>query len=294
VIKKGKRNGVWRFRCLSCKKNFQSKRRKSRLQNKLWKEYVCGKQTLKDLSAKHHRSKKWIKQQLDAVKISPNNLLKPQPIVIVADVTFFSRSYGVIVTREPNLKKNIYWKEVSTEIPDIYWQARTQIEQQGFTLKGVVIDGKRGVKEVFMDLPVQMCQFHQVAIINRYLTRKPKLAAGKELRSISLFLTKANEKEFTDLLDNWYGKWKYFLQEKSFNPETQKLHYTHKRLRSAYRSLKTNLPYLFTYQKYPELKIPNTTNSLDGTFSYFKTLLRIHRGMSKVKRYKAICEILKN
>jgi hypothetical protein len=272
---------------------FQSKRRKSRLQNKLWKEYVCGKQTLKDLSEKYHRSKNWINQQLNSAKISPNNLPKPQPIVIIADVTFFERSYGVVVIREPNLKKNIYWKEVSVETPEIYWQTRTQIERQGFTLKGAVIDGKRGVKEVFLDLPVQMCQFHQVAIINRYLTRKPKLEAGKELRSIALALTGLSENEFTVLLDNWYENWKDFLCEKSFNPEAQKLHYTHKRLRSAYRSLKTNLPYLFTYRKYPELKIPNTTNSLDGTFSYFKTLLRIHRGMSRTKRYKMICEILK-
>lgn len=279
---------------MACKFQFQSKRRKSRLQNKLWKEYICGKQTLKDLSEKYHRSKKWINQQLNSTKISPNILPKSQLIVIVADVTFFERSYGIVVIREPNLKKNIYWKEVSIENPDIYWQARTQIERQGFTLKAAVIDGKRGVKEVFMDLPVQMCQFHQIAIINRYLTRKPKLEAGKELRSIALALTNSAEKEFTNLLDNWYEKWKEFLQEKSINLETQRLHYTHKRLRSAYRSLKTNLPYLFTYQKYPELKIPNTTNSLDGTFSYFKTLLRIHRGMSKVKKYKAICEILKN
>lgn len=264
------------------------------MQNKLWKEYVRGKQTLKDLSEKYHRSKKWINQQLNAVKISSNNLPKPQPIVIVADVTFFTRGYGIVVVREPILKKNLYWKEVSTENPEVYWQARNQIEQQRFILKAAVIDGKRGVKEVFMDLPMQMCQFHQIAIINRYLTRKPKLEAGKELRSIALFLTISNEKEFTDLLNNWHEKWKEFLDDKSINHETHKLHYTHKRLRSAYRSLKTNLPYLFTYQKYPELKIPNTTNSLDGTFSYFKTLLRIHRGMSKEKRYKAICEILKN
>lgn len=226
------------------------------MQNKLWKEYVCKKQTLKDLSEKYHRSKKWIARQLDAVKIPPNNLPKPQPIVIVADVTFFTRSYGIVVIREPNLKKNIYWKEVATENPEIYWQARNRIEQQGFTLKVAVIDGKRGVKEVFLDLPVQMCQFHQIAIINRYLTGKPKLEAGKELRSIALALTDSTENEFTDLLDNWYDKWKEFLKEKSINIETGKLHYTHKRLRSAHRSLKTNLPYLFTYRKYPELKIP--------------------------------------
>jgi len=264
------------------------------LQNKLWKEYVCKKQTLKDLSEKYHRSKKRIEQQLDAVKVSPNNLPNPRPIVVIADVTFFIRGYGIVVVREPNIKKNIYWKEVSTENPEIYWQARNQIEKQGFILKAVVVDGKRGVKEVFLDLPAQMCQFHQIAIINRYLTRKPKLEAGKELRSVALFLTDANEKEFTSLLNNWRDKWKYFLGEKSINFETQKLHYVHKRLRSAYRSLKTNLSYLFAYQKYPELKIPNTTNSLDGTFSYFKTLLRVHRGMSRAKRYKAICEILKN
>lgn len=195
-----------RYKCIKCGLQFQSKRRKSRLQNKMWKEYICGKQTLKDLSGKYHRSNKWINQQLNSVKISPVNLPKPQPIVIIADVTFFERSYGIMVIREPNLKKNIYWKEVSTETPDIYWQARNRIEQQGFTLKAAVIDGKRGVKEVFLDLPVQMCQFHQVAIINRYLTRKPKLDAGKELRKTTLLLTGSNEKEFSNLLDNWHEK----------------------------------------------------------------------------------------
>ena len=32
----------------------------------------------------------------------------------------------------------------------------------------------------------------------------------------------------------------------------------------AYRSLKTNLPYLFTHRRYKQLGIQNTTNSLDG------------------------------
>lgn len=129
MIKKGKRNGVGRYKCLSCNRNFQSKRRKSRLRIKLWKEYVCGKQTLKDLAIKYRRSKKWIGQQLNKAKISSNNLPSPQPIVIVADVTFFTRSYGIIVIREPNLKKNIYWRETSTENPEIYWRARNEIEQ---------------------------------------------------------------------------------------------------------------------------------------------------------------------
>lgn len=138
-----------------------------------------------------------------------------------------------------------------------------------------------------------MCHFHQVAIVTRYLTRRPKLEAGKELREIILSLTKSNEKEFAILLNNWLEKWKEFLKERTVNSETGKWFYAHKKLRSAFRSLKTNLPYLFTYQKYPKLNIPNTTNSLDGTFSHFKSLLRMHNGLKRARRYKVICEILR-
>ena len=54
------------------------------------------------------------------------------------------------------------------------------------------------------------------------------------------------------------------------------------------------LPYLFTYQKYPDFNIP-TTNHLDGgCFSPLKDLLRVHRGIGvKIKR-KLIVDFLEN
>ena len=195
-----------------------------------------------------NKSKKWIRQQLDQVHIKTfNNLIKPQPIIIVADTTFFDRTYGITVFREPNFKKNLYWQEIINENSDVYWKGRAELEKQGFTIQAVVIDGKKCLKSVFLDLPIQMCHFHQTAIITRYLTRRPKLETGKELRKITLSLTKSDEKEFTILLNNWFKKWKEFLKEKTVNPETGRWFYTHKKLRSAYRSLKTNLLYLFTY-----------------------------------------------
>jgi hypothetical protein len=138
-----------------------------------------------------------------------------------------------------------------------------------------------------------MCQFHQVAIVNRYLTTRPILEAGKELRWIALRLAKSNEKEFTELFDRWHAKWQKFLEEKTRNIFTNRWFYTHKRIRLAYRSLKTNLFYLFVYQKYLDLKIPNTCNSVDGSNTILKNLLRIHRGMNRENRYKMICQILK-
>ncbi len=63
---------------------------------------------------------------------------------------------------------------------------------------------------------------------------------------------------------------------------------------SAHRSIQTNLLYPFTYQQYPHLKIPNTTNSLDGYFSKLTQLLNTHRGLTIDRRYRLIQEILAN
>lgn len=189
---------------------------------------------------------------------------------------------------------NIGWAEIETETPLVYQLGRKHLEKLGYEITSATIDGKRGVASVFSDIPVQMCHFHQLQIITRYLTRKPKLEASRELRKISLTLTNTTKEKFKEDLDNWYLKWKVFLNEKTINPETGRWFFTHKRLRSAYKSLSTNLPHLFTYQKYSNLKICTTTNSLDGSFSHLKTLLRIHRGQTQQRRKKMIDEILKN
>jgi hypothetical protein len=47
------------------------------------------------------------------------------------------------------------------------------------------------------------------------------------------------------------------------------------------------------YEKYPELNIPNTTNSLDGCFAYLKELVRVHRGSRRDLKDKIIEEILR-
>jgi len=85
------------------------------------------------------------------------------------------------------------------------------------------------------------------------------------------------------------------MNEKTQNEETKKWHYTHRKLRSAYRSLRTNLTYLFTYKNYPDLQMQNTTNSLDGgLFSPMKILLKIHRGITIEMKKKLITDYLEN
>ena len=64
---------------------------------------------------------------------------------------------------------------------------------------------------------------------------------------------------------------------------------------AAYKSLRRNLPYLFTYKKHPYLQIPNTTNSLDGgVFTQLKKLIKLHQGMSRSLKVKLIDDYLVN
>jgi hypothetical protein len=259
----------------------------------LLQQYVWQRQTYADLADKHNRCKKWVQMKLDEVEISSVVKLNPQPLTVVADVTFFSRANGLIVFREPNLKKNVWWKFVPYERIDIYEMGRKHLEKHGFTIRAIILDGKPGVRQAFGDIPAQMCHFHQKQIIKRYLTNNPKLEASQELLKITTTLVDTNEQIFTKQLNEWHENWKDFLKEKTINPDTNRWCYTHKRLRSAFRSLKTNLPYLFTYQKYPELNIPNTTNSLDGFFNSLKSKLNVHRGLSRKRGSKVIVELLK-
>jgi hypothetical protein len=231
--------------------------------------------------------------KLDENKVEPVVKLSPKGLVVVADTTFFSHADGLIVFREPNLKKNIWWSLVEYERAESYLRGKNHLEQNGFNITAVVLDGRPGIRAVFSGLPVQMCQFHQKQIIKRYLTAKPKLEASQELKMIVAKLSNIDELKFSAELKCWHEKWKNFLKQKTTDQNTGRWCYTHKRLRSAYRSLNTNLPYLFTYQKFPELHIPNTTNSLDGFFNRLKSLVYVHRGMNIQRRKRIIIEILK-
>ena len=259
----------------------------------MWQEFCWSRNTIGELSRRYNRSIDWIRKELRAYEL-PSPVIVPGEIVAIMDCVFFRRSSGYLVVRDAHNSSNVYWSEIQSETIDEYQCARDTLEGQGFSFKAIVIDGRAGVRKLFADLPVQMCHFHQKAIITRYLTRRPKLEAGKELREIVHALCKTNEQMFTDAIDEWHEKWNEFLKERTVESITGRWHYTHKRLRSAYHSLRSNLPYLFTYQKYPELNIPNTTNSLDGSFAHLKGLIQIHRGLKIDLKRKLVLSILQN
>jgi len=209
------------------------------------------------------------------------------------DTTYFGRKFGVMVFKD-SITGQVLWKQyVKQETNKLYLQGVEEITRRGIKIQSVICDGRKGLFQIFeKNTPIQMCNFHQVAIIRRYLTKNPKLQASKELWEHTLLLTKIDKEIFVGGLADWFAKWESFLNERKVNKNGKK-RYIHKKLRSAYRSLKNNLPYLFTWYDYKDLNIPNTTNAIDGHFANLKNKLRNHNGLSTERKKKFIDEFFK-
>jgi hypothetical protein len=237
------------------------------------------------------RSRWWIQQQMDLAVVQPRPLTVGD-VVVVMDTTYFGRVFGVMVFRCPHRHRNLLWKFLPYETIKEYIAGVKELQERGWNVTGIACDARRGLVQAFPAIPVQMCQFHQVQIVLRYITRKPKLEAGKELKALMLLLKETDAASFGHWLKQWHVRWKDFLAEKTIDPISKRWHFTHKRLRSAYRSLETNFPWLFTFEHHPQLCIPNTTNSLEGTFTNIKAKIAVHPGLRVDRKQKLIQELL--
>jgi len=183
---------------------------------------------------------------------------------------------------------NLFWNYVQSETMTEYSFCLDKLAESRITPLSFTIDGRRGVFQLlkikYPTTPIQMCHFHQVAIVTRYITKKPKTACGQEIRELVLTLSKTNEEAFKNRFNNLQEKYNKFLKEKNENGQ-----FVHRGSRSAIRSIKINLPYLFTYEHYPQLHIPNTSNSCDGSFGQWKSKVKLHRGMN-IQRKKQVID----
>ena len=241
---------------------------------------------------RYDKGKNWVRKTIDTSRVRKSTSITPQAVVCIFDATHLGEEV-LLTAREPNLKVNLGWAWIESETKEAYAALKANIESRGFKLVAVILDGRTGIPRVFEGLPVQICQFHQLQIIRRKLTLRPETEAGQTLLSIGFSISKKTEVILTLELEEWFKKYGAFINEKTHILGTRRWRYTHRRVRSAYNSLKRNLPFLYTYQKYPDLKIPNTTNSLDGYGSRLKNLLSAHRGKSKERIRKIATEILR-
>ena len=206
---------------------------------------------------------------------------KYKDVIILMDATYWGREFGVLLIVDA-YRKRLLWRKFLDKQETIadYLEGISWLEEHNFKIHGIVCDGLRGLALSLSQYRVQYYQFHQVKTVVEYLTKNPKTTAGQELLQIAYLLCHTDKESFVGLLDDWYQRWGDWLKERSFDYRTKRNIYTHRRVRSAYFSMKRNLCWLWTFYDFPEPKIPHTNNILEAINTDLKTKLRVHNGMS--------------
>ncbi|MEI7510583.1 MAG: transposase [Candidatus Peregrinibacteria bacterium] len=178
-----------------------------------------------------------------------NAEILPQEIVLIVDTTYFEQ-FGVMVLRASNLKKNLLWYEVKHETNQKYKEGIDLLLEKGWKIKMLIADGKPGLGRLFPAIVFQHCQFHLFQIVTRYISKKPKLLAGKELREIMFRMKETDRESFDYWIEQWHKRWKTFLSEKTENIATGTKVFTHQRIRQAYTAIICTMPFIFTCHRW--------------------------------------------
>ena len=300
TIKFGNENGKQKYRCSSCKKVWRNSSRPTRTHCSVWKNFVKGKLSIATLAKKYGRDQRTIRRYLD-LYLPPSIKHEPRRLVIVADVTYFGRSDGKLVVIDPNSTKYslLYFCNLNRSEKTVdYASAISELINRGYRILGAVIDGRRGVRQMMerRGILVQHCQFHQLLTVTQCLTKKPKLPQNIELKRIAATLTSTTEAALGAKLHDWHQKYGDWLKESYVDLESGRKRYVHDKTRRAFFSLKRNLPYLFTFQN-PVfdvwgVKLPNTTNALDGRFGAYKRVVKSNPRCSKRLKTKIFFYLL--
>ena len=185
----------------------------------LWEEYLRGKQTYLQLAKKYKCSKRTIQRKIDLHQLT-TNAKKSREVIVLMDTTYWGRNFGVMLFKDAITKENLLKYYVRNETNFLYKKGIEELVSRGFTIVGIVSDGRKGLAQSFGETPVQMCQFHQVAIIRRYITKNPKLPASIELKELVAMMKTTDKESFEGALNDWFIKWEDFLNERTMNVET--------------------------------------------------------------------------
>ncbi len=164
----------------------------------------------------------------------------------------------------------------------------------GLQIASITCDGHKAtlkaIKKVMPDIIVQRCLVHIQRMCLLWLTAHPTYDAGKELRPLVLMIhrieTHNDKLHWIQSLLAWEIKFKDFLKEKSYQPQTGRYWFKHRLIRRSFFTIKRALPNMFHYLD--NSNIPKTTNGIESYFGHLKNHLDLHRGLTKNNRINFI------
>lgn len=247
-----------------------------------------GKQTLKQVKVKHKKSISTIKRHFAYLSDGELKEKEYDSLNIILDASWFGKDLWLLLFRanEQNvdfmitdLEKNIYYEKILEKLKE-------KCISLSFTLGGKP-GLRKSIRAIFKDAPIQLCQVQFSRSIRKYTTSRPKTDCGQDLHNLAMSVTRLEEKEFTDRFKEIEDRYSEFLEERNEYKQ-----FKHRRLRSAMNAFRRDIPYLFTFQRFSDFKIENTTNSCEGYFSHLKKMVNVHTGLSPLNRIRMLFSLI--
>lgn len=304
VIKYGIQSSKQKYRCKNCHKIWTNQSRPSKIMKKIWHDFVWDNMPVRVLAIKYHKHPNTIRNIIHGYKPPDLNIkdlkpsIKAKIKVVIVDTTYFGRTLGIVTIVDAYTGRLLYFKEIHhSETNDDYYVAIHTIIKAGIEPLACVLDGRKGLANLLEEenILVQMCHFHMWQIVRRYLTNKPVLGPNIELKWLmDNFLNKhtnTDKNTFLTQIINWKHRNLVWLNERHRN-EYGRLEWTHANTRKAYNAIISHSKWLFTYEDYPDLNIPKTSNMIEGKFGNAKDKLKLHHGYTNKLKIKIFFSLL--
>ena len=290
TIKWGKQKNKQRFKCKNCEILFTSQNKSVTISNRfIWFEkWVIKRRTIDDLVKESGYSKRTLKRYFqDNLSKPPKLSIYPsEKVNLLIDGTYFSNGICLVLYRDNTFKFTQLYRFSDGERYSEIKEDLLNLLDLGVQIESVTSDGHKAilkaVREALPDAVQQRCLVHIQRDCRIWLTKNPKSFAGYDLKKITskIHTIKTHHQLSFWLLElyNWYKEYQIYINEKSYNLETDRYWYTHKMVRRSFMTIKRALPNMFHYLDNPN--IPKSSNSIESFFGHMKGHLNIHRGLS--------------
>lgn len=261
-------------------------------------KWLLGKQTQKDVATESKHSPRQFRRKTawcwDAPSLATLVLTGEIHHAIIVDGIRVGSSVCLIARTTEFV---IGWKWVPYESSRYWSQLIAILPPPAY----VVCDGQKGMLHalniLWPETVIQRCRFHAWLNVKTKLTLHPESEAGKQLLTITRNPLQVHSKREARIwkykLHHWFRKHHCYIEQRTNAQNPMKGHYTHYRVRSAYRQLYKITDDLLRSSYRPNLQLPRNINHLEGGInSPIRTLLKNHRGMSNEHQMKLVEQYL--
>ena len=161
---------------------------------------------------------------------SKRNISKDKNVIVYIDATYRGKDFGIVVMRD-SISSKVIWRKFIRRKETVadYGEGIDWLNNNGFHIIATVCDGSKGIYKEFKDYPIQMCQYHQIRIVRRYLTQSPELPTVIELLHLVNQIPDMNKDCFINSYLQWNSKCETFLKENRIDTKTKRKVYIHKK-----------------------------------------------------------------